>query len=579
MGCIADALAERLSGVPDRRPALSAPDIPKYLALPPEWRFTMKTCPHCKRATGGNETFCIHCGAELPDSGTAPIPSETTISQTCSRCGQPIAPSQNFCSHCGARLQQETPVRKRSQIRAEKRSQVRAKEKTPLPSQTASFIQNKIRPVISAFIQNKFLPAVQALGQSKILSKDKNIAFISILAAILLFTGAHLFIRHTLDPVNQADKIAKYVENHKPAKLADAFTYTEKTYVNPKSFYTYMEDNQWILEKLKNAAKEAKRHGSAEVKDGSGNRIISIANKPFLLFYKKYEFRVRPVKALVSTPDPGLEAAISVGNKEPVPINKDRVNIGYFAPGPYEFTITYKDDYFTKEDKVEVYLSGEQYEFPINLKLKPIELTSDIPDAIVYINGKNTKKTAEEIQLAAAPLDGSVEIYAVATNENGEKIKSKTLHLTNGDAHITFPDAKQVKFTQAFYNAPASDAEAWILNFRKDYEKAVNHADFDYVADYFVRGTPIEKEYRDFVEGHRGISGYEYRFLSNDIVDAALLPDNGILIETREAFEYRSKEDGHWYYERQKRYTLQNTGDALKIADVEANTIKKERRD
>lgn len=123
----------------------------------------------------------------------------------------------------------------------------------------------------------------------------------------------------------------------------------------------------------------------------------------------------------MSTTDPELGATITVGNKEPVPIDKDRVNVGYFAPGPYEFTIAYQDDYFVKEDKVEVYLSGEQYEFPIHLKLQPVELTSDIPDAIVYINGKNTKKTAEEIQLATVPLDGSVEIYAVATNKNGEK--------------------------------------------------------------------------------------------------------------------------------------------------------------
>lgn len=541
-----------------------APLAPRYAqALLPEWRFTMKKCPNCQRVINGNETFCIRCGTEFPERDPAPVSSAKsanlirTSNQTRSQYGQAIAQLHNS-NDCGAQAQEE-PIRKRSQFH----SRSTTSSQTNLFSKTVTFIQTQV------------LPAIQSLKQSNLLSKDKNIALISILLTILLLTGAHLYIQHALNPQTQAAHIAKYVEKNKPDRLAAAFTYTEKTYVNPKSFYTYLHDNQWILEELQHAAKEAKKLGRAEIKDESGNRIISISNQPFLFFYKKYEFRVRPVKALVSTTDPGLGATITVGNKEPVPIDKDRVNVGYFAPGPYEFTIAYQDDYFVKEDKVEVYLSGEQYEFPIHLKLQPVELTSDIPDAIVYINGKNTKKTAEEIQLTTVPLDGSVEIYAVATNENGEKIKSNTLHLTKSATHITFPDAKS---NRALYESPATDAETWIGIFRRDYEKAVNLADFDYVADYFIPGSPAEEEYRNFVEGHQNRAGYQYNFLSNEILHAAILSDNSILIETREAFEYHSEDEGDWYYERQKKYTLQNNDGLFKIADIESNTIKKERR-
>lgn len=98
------------------------------------------------------------------------------------------------------------------------------------------------------------------------------------------------------------------------------------------------------------------------------------------------------------------------------------------------------------------------------------------------------------------------------------------------------------------------------------------------MADYFIPGSPAEEEYRNFVEGHQNRAGYQYNFLSNEILHAAILSDNSVLIETREAFEYHSEDEGDWYYERQKKYTLQNNDGLFKIADIESNTIKKERR-
>ncbi|MFT9818438.1 TcaA 3rd/4th domain-containing protein [Lysinibacillus sp. NPDC056185] len=67
-----------------------------------------------------------------------------------------------------------------------------------------------------------------------------------------------------------------------------------------------------------------------------------------------------------------------------------------------------------------------------------IHLTSDIEDAIVFINGKSTGKKAQDVKLFAAKLDDSVKVYAVKKGQDRQEEKSEIITLNNTENHLQF---------------------------------------------------------------------------------------------------------------------------------------------
>ncbi|RKJ52491.1 hypothetical protein D7X33_31755, partial [Butyricicoccus sp. 1XD8-22] len=188
------------------------------------------------------------------------------------------------------------------------------------------------------------------------------------------------------------------------------------------------------------ALTDFKENGATQsLEDNNGNLLISIEEEPYLLFYKKINFHVEPVEVTVVANTNGNPVELTFANLETKEITDDSLKLGLFAPGEYKYTLNIKDDYFEKELEEYVSINGKgnnKYSFEIDLSENAVQLTSDIEDAIIYINGENTNKTANEINLFAAPLDGSVEVYAEAVNDEGETIQSETITLTDTSHHL-----------------------------------------------------------------------------------------------------------------------------------------------
>lgn len=280
-------------------------------------------------------------------------------------------------------------------------------------------------------------------------------------------------------------------------------------------------------------------------------------------------FEIVPVEVNAYNYNPNYQMELKIGGDDKVKLNDDEVKVGLFAPGNYKYTLHYKDEYFEDELTEEIYLEGDEYNLTFDLSDQLVYLTSDIEDATIFINGKSTGKTASEIELIAAPLDGSVEIYAEATNDKGETIHSETLYLSEYDTHLYFAEVQEQYAIQDFYDYYSWDAEQLFYNFRWDYEYAVNSADFSYVKDYFIEGSQLKKDYEEFVVDHEDLGFYYYYFISNDVIDVQPLSANSLTLDSLETFEFTSEEDGTWYYEREKRYTLEYVDGMLRIASIE----------
>lgn len=527
----------------------------------------MRICSNCGHETKDNEKFCINCGAILPELGrNSQIPltyqDQSNVNsanqnnsfqqpesqpyqyneqyqpqQICSNCGRVAITPSKFCIECG------TPI-----------------QEVPQSQNYDEGTSPSINQLQQSRLQNE-----PPQKEKKSLSRGKKIGIISVIALIGLIIGTHFVLQNMFNPKGQLDQITKHFEDKNEKEFMNSFIFPENTYVDAKSFYQFVDDNDWILDDLEDAVIE----GEGSVKNPDGSKIIKITSEPFLVLYKKFSFEVIPVEVIAYNNNPNHNLELKVGAHDLVKLNDDEVKVGLFAPGNYEYTLKLNDGYFENELKEEAYLEGNEYSLTFDFSEDAVYLSSDIDEATVFIDGKSTGKTASEIELIAAPLDGSVEIYAETMNDNGEAIQSETLYLTEYDTHIYFAEVQEQYAIVDFYDYYSWDAEDLFYSFRWDYQYAVNTADFSYVEDYFIEGSQLKNDYETFVEDHEDLGFYYYDFISNDIIDSYPLSANSLVVETLETFEFTSDEDGTWHYEREKRYTIEYVDGMLKIANIE----------
>ncbi len=561
----------------------------------PQDEIVQKICNNCGKIADNNEKFCLNCGTSLQTD--APPLSEVTIyeiapfsmadepkseehipsssdelledqptvefvptqpqtlneldhthetNQICTNCGRVQTKLVSFCSECGAQLAVD-------------------------PDYVQPF-----KPNVNKAVNRRSQSNAPEVKEKKPLGLGMKMTIVSLIVLILLVIGAHLYIQKSLDPNSQLEAMNKYFTEEDAEKFSEAFIFPEETIVDAKSFYYFMEDNDWsnmIYPDLQYALTDFKENGATQsLEDNNGNLLISIEEEPYLLFYKKINFHVEPVEVTVVANTNGNPVELTFANLETKEITDDSLKLGLFAPGEYKYTLNIKDDYFEKELEEYVSINGKgnnKYSFEIDLSENAVQLTSDIEDAIIYINGENTNKTANEINLFAAPLDGSVEVYAEAVNDEGETIQSETITLTDTSHHLVFSEVQEQMAIEEFHNIYSQDAIDMYQNFRADYNNAINDTDFSYVRDYFVNDSELFKNYEKYVVDHEKIEGFDYHFISNQVTKTEPLSSNSLVLETYEVFVFTSEADGTWHYEKAKRYTIELIDYQLKITNIE----------
>ncbi|TSI10099.1 zinc-ribbon domain-containing protein [Lysinibacillus sp. BW-2-10] len=511
----------------------------------------MRICNNCGKEATNHEYFCIECGTPFPPSDDTtpelPInehPIDSISMYSCHQCGKEIKQSQKFCVHCG------TPI-----IEPE------------LEMVTAELVQSAPK----RFQKKKFGLATKITGAS-------------VLILLIAVITTHLFIAKKVDPEAQIVLMNQYFSQEKKEDFTNLFVFSEDTIYTPATFFNYMENDAWnsfAKEGIERAIQQYKLKGYAEpIYDEAGNKVFTVIEEKFFIFYKKLIFQYHPIEVKAKTTSHSI--TLKMGEDRKKSISTEAVVVGKFVPGKYNYTIVLKDEHFEKEEKYTLSVVGEEKNeqlLEIDLSAHVTKLTSDIEEAIVYINGKNTNKTVAEIELLAAPLDSSVEIYAEA-KENDEIIKSETLQLTKEQQHITFAKIQQQRQAekeqqekqlaiQKFYGDYRDLARDTFYNFRNTYNIAVNYADFSYVDHYFIDGSQLQKNYQQFVVDQTGLGYYYYEFISNDILKIEPLSENSIKLTSKEIFNFYSEMDGNWHYEREKQYIFELVNGILKISSIE----------
>lgn len=220
------------------------------------------------------------------------------------------------------------------------------------------------------------------------------------------------------------------------------------------------------------------------------------------------------------------------------------------------------------------------YDLALDFSDQKINVTSDYDDAIIWVDGKSTKKTAEQLKLYNVPIDGTVKLQAIA-NVDGKEKKSETVAVEGTEVHLAFADvqakikaedvAKEKKQAMEDFAYEYEDsARQMYYDFRNSYYSALTNVDFSYVSDYFADGTQLKDDYREFVLEHNDFDfSYHYDFISNDISSIKTVNENTFNLFSYEVFDFFTSTDDNWHYERQKKYTIKLINGQLKITDLE----------
>lgn len=171
----------------------------------------------------------------------------------------------------------------------------------------------------------------------------------------------------------------------------------------------------------------------------------------------------------------------------------ESTEIGPLMPGNYNITAELSNSYLNKSEVIDVNTFDNNCpEIQVFKDLKIIHIDSDIPNADLYINNKNTGvkvKSAKDF----GPVEPTSTIYAIS-NENGQKLMSKKYTVdSSSEIYINFTDAKASEddFKTELYSL--------LNNYSSGFAYAVNYNDFNYISSYLKENSPIYNKQKKVV--------------------------------------------------------------------------------
>lgn len=468
----------------------------------------------------------------------------------CSSCGATRKDSDKFCLNCGSKFES---------------------------------IQ-KTKPIVSSI--DPIIPTKNR--------KKRVIGLVSIGLVFAALFAAHFILQAKYDSSKKIIEMNQAFAKGDSAEFFSYFSVDDDIVSDEKGFYSFVESEGWeeIRNQLQSESKLVENGGLADIiLDSEGNNFLSVVNEPkFFGLYDNISFLVHPV--IVEAAMPFDKTSLTLGNSTVTGNQGDNKAVGKFLPGNYEWQASAPSTYSSIKNKDTVTVQGDGenlYSITPDLAAGTLNITSDVDNAVLWINGKSTKKTVGEMNaIGPVPFDGSIEILAETTDENGKKVKSETVSVEGDAVHLTFPHVQEKAVKELAQRKEAEELKGlaeshdynvkdFISFFRYEFESALNYGDYDYLSSFFPMGSSIESEYMEKMVEHASSSEfYEYEFLTTEVTDIEALDQETLLVHTEEEFLYTLSDKLYRYY-KTKAYTLTIKGNGYLITNIkELTNVKRE---
>ncbi|KEJ00555.1 hypothetical protein N494_06085 [Clostridium botulinum A2B7 92] len=261
---------------------------------------------------------------------------------------------------------------------------------------------------------------------------------------------------------------------------------------NTKVLIDYFKSNPSYLNEAMNSlqfqSSRIKENKLSLQSDKNSKEIFKIqkVGKNFILF-PKYKIVINPGYVNISSKVKGVK--VKLNNKEYCKADNDnyKKEIGPLMPGNYKLTAEFANDFTKKTSNKSIDLIKDNLktsEIEVMPELKYVNIDSDVKNAKIYVNGKDTGFTVVQTS-KFGPVDDTSVIYAV-DKSNGKNLKTEDFKVgDNENVYLSFSSAVQAE------NDFKAQVYTLVNGYASNFAYAVNYNNFSYIESYLESGSQI----------------------------------------------------------------------------------------
>ena len=456
--------------------------------------------------------------------------------------------SAEFCTSCGSHFEIEESIAESS------------------PRESPEVVPLRIKP------------------KKKPMQRSKKILLFAIVSLFIVLISGHLVLKSVYNPERKIAAMNTAYNSQEKENFFKQFILKSGTSGNADNFYTSVKEYGWpeLREQLDLEALKASTNSKDANIVSTDGEFISVTSKPVLLgMYNDVTFTILPTEVHVTAPYKDTVLLFDGKEFKTTQDNED-VKLGSYIPGTYEWSyktngqlvpLAGKGDY-----KVEGNMDNEE-EAELEWGFKTVALSSNVSNAIVFIDGKSTKKTVTELKkMHPIQFNEATKIHAVTKDSKGVEVSSDVLPLSTNKLSLNFAHVakeERAEVQKAVNVEQVNTVKELYRQFRDNYSSAIYYIDFSYIGNFFIEGSKIKQDYAKFVHDHQNIYGYDYTFLLNDITSVNQISDSKYELYSFETFNYSSYDDAPLNYERKKKYVfIKSYGEFFIESITDLNTKK-----
>lgn len=483
----------------------------------------------------------------------------------CTTCGHKL-PSEElkFCPECGQPTQQ--PQSTNDEI-----SESETIKKAEPVTENEPVIETEPTPKTEP--EQQQVPQPQPTPR-KPMSKGKKALTFFVFLLFIGLGGLYIYLAQLFDVDKQKQAFLDAI--HEPnynmyqyIDLPDDVIYQKDGYIN------IIQDDLNDIDDLEKMVMKSKDH-KIPLEDGDlfyGTLVL----EPHWMLFKKLVFEPNIATVHLTSEDDDL--ILHFSNKDVELKKGKKTTFKTLATQDDPLKVTHKDG-LIKEGILNPYIDfsepNEVFEDTITASDFTVNIETNNIDATLYYDDTSLGKTIRD-------LDSKLVHYSETT----EPLKELTARVHVNGKTYTAKNEANFGYLFQFEDAAAGESnikpsvskdelQEFLSSFRDDYEHALNFDDAPLISKYFVEGSKIQRNYKQFVRDMHPSSYYD--FMQFDVTDVETVSPTSFIVSTYEVFDF-TEHTGHTiHYKRQKEYDVIVKDDELFITDIRIPETKKNLR-
>ena len=430
------------------------------------------------------------------------------MKQFCHECGNPMEADQVFCAECG----------------------------------TPKAVSNTGSPK----------PAVQKT--KKPWSFKKKLAFMVVSVLAIVLVAGHYTIQANTSPDSKISNFLTALKAGDSESVLKEISISEDIIKDEKVYVTYLKSLDYgvVEANITEGAAGIKEDGITRViTDDNGHQIFKLKQEKYLSLYPVVTIEAIPVTVELATDLPNGEYSIA---GKAFDLAQGNQVMGAFLPGIYPATVTAEGAYQSSAETEQEITGNEDLSIELQKQQLMVTLASDEPEALVFINGKTTKKNVKDLGEIGPVFEGdTVSLHAELKDEKSDPIEAvggDQVNLSVGEEAVAV--VVEEKDETVYFDEENIDEFIW--NFRSAYQSALNNQSYSEVSSYLYPGSTALKEIDKFI-GDLGDQYFLYQFYTDEVLDYTV-DGNTAYVTTYEEFDFTN----HLYetinYKRNKVYEI-----------------------